>query len=204
MLSRNSTDLQKLSFRGLKKMFLFPAFVEIMLLHWKANYFFFFVLSWWLQLIATAVLFLASKSEETPCPLNDVLRVSCEILHKQDFSLLSFMLPIVSILSILSVPPCLSLFFCLHEIVWQCIQAVKNHNCRSWSQGIVWTCNINSVVFKFWGIYWYLFLLNNFANALLSPSRAFYYMWFVSSCVCHMFFTCIHLYSFHVVVPSCE
>ncbi|KAH6769880.1 hypothetical protein C2S52_014683 [Perilla frutescens var. hirtella] len=45
-------------------------------------------------LIATAVLFLVSKSEETPRTLNDVLKVSCEILHKQDFSLLSYMLPI--------------------------------------------------------------------------------------------------------------
>ncbi|XP_011090748.1 cyclin-T1-4 isoform X1 [Sesamum indicum] len=45
-------------------------------------------------LIATAVLFLASKSEETPRALNDVLRASCEILHKQDFTLLSYMLPI--------------------------------------------------------------------------------------------------------------
>ncbi|KAG6435538.1 hypothetical protein SASPL_100412 [Salvia splendens] len=45
-------------------------------------------------LIATAVLFLASKSEETPCALNDVLKASCEVLHKQDFSLLSYMLPI--------------------------------------------------------------------------------------------------------------
>ncbi|XP_051128040.1 cyclin-T1-2-like isoform X2 [Andrographis paniculata] len=45
-------------------------------------------------MIATAVLFLASKSEETPRPLNDVLRVSCETLHKQDFTILSYMLPI--------------------------------------------------------------------------------------------------------------
>ncbi|XP_042050460.1 cyclin-T1-4-like [Salvia splendens] len=45
-------------------------------------------------LIATAVLFLTSKSEETPCALNDVLKASCEILHEQDFSLLSYMFPI--------------------------------------------------------------------------------------------------------------
>ncbi|XP_047946762.1 cyclin-T1-4-like isoform X3 [Salvia hispanica] len=45
-------------------------------------------------LIATAVLFLTSKSEETPCALNDVLKASCVILHKQDFSILSYMLPI--------------------------------------------------------------------------------------------------------------
>ncbi|PIN13932.1 CDK9 kinase-activating protein cyclin T [Handroanthus impetiginosus] len=45
-------------------------------------------------LIATAVLFLASKSEETPRALNDVLRMSCETLHKQDFTFLSYMLPI--------------------------------------------------------------------------------------------------------------
>ncbi|KAJ4839140.1 hypothetical protein Tsubulata_049870 [Turnera subulata] len=45
------------------------------------------------QLIATAALFLAAKSEETPPrPLNNVLRVSCEILHQQDITLLSYML----------------------------------------------------------------------------------------------------------------
>ncbi|KAL2463940.1 cyclin-T1-4 [Forsythia ovata] len=45
-------------------------------------------------LIATAALFLSAKSEETARPLNDVLRASCEILHKQDFTLLSYLLPI--------------------------------------------------------------------------------------------------------------
>ncbi|XP_076955007.1 cyclin-T1-3-like isoform X2 [Bidens hawaiensis] len=45
-------------------------------------------------LIATATLFLAAKSEETPCPLNNVLRVSSEILHKQDFNLLCYLLPV--------------------------------------------------------------------------------------------------------------
>ncbi|KAH6838032.1 hypothetical protein C2S53_017335 [Perilla frutescens var. hirtella] len=45
-------------------------------------------------LIATAALFLASKSEETARPLNDVLRVSCETFHKQEFSVLSRMFPI--------------------------------------------------------------------------------------------------------------
>ncbi|KAK4434014.1 Cyclin-T1-5 [Sesamum alatum] len=45
-------------------------------------------------LIATAALFLVSKSEETARPLNDVLRASCEMLHKQDFDVLSYMLPI--------------------------------------------------------------------------------------------------------------
>ncbi|KAI3496527.1 hypothetical protein L1887_38892 [Cichorium endivia] len=44
-------------------------------------------------LIATAALFLAAKSEETPCPLNDVLRVSSEIFHKQDFNVLCYLLP---------------------------------------------------------------------------------------------------------------
>uniref|UniRef100_A0A7N0V9D8 Cyclin-like domain-containing protein n=1 Tax=Kalanchoe fedtschenkoi TaxID=63787 RepID=A0A7N0V9D8_KALFE len=44
-------------------------------------------------LIATASLFLAAKSEETARPLNNVLRASCEILHKQDLSFLSYMLP---------------------------------------------------------------------------------------------------------------
>ncbi|MFS7967547.1 putative cyclin [Helianthus anomalus] len=44
-------------------------------------------------LIATAALFLAAKSEETPCPLNNVVRVSSEIFHKQDFNLLCYLLP---------------------------------------------------------------------------------------------------------------
>ncbi|XP_022930309.1 cyclin-T1-5-like isoform X2 [Cucurbita moschata] len=45
-------------------------------------------------LIATSALFLAAKSEETPRPLNNVLRASCQILHKQDFNVLSYMLPV--------------------------------------------------------------------------------------------------------------
>ncbi|KAK1387780.1 CYCLIN domain-containing protein [Heracleum sosnowskyi] len=45
-------------------------------------------------LISTAALFLAAKSEETACPLNNVLRVSCEILHNQDFNLLSYRFPV--------------------------------------------------------------------------------------------------------------
>ncbi|XP_021717304.1 uncharacterized protein LOC110685146 isoform X1 [Chenopodium quinoa] len=45
-------------------------------------------------LIATAALFLSAKSEETARPLNDVLKASCEILHKQDLTILSYMLPI--------------------------------------------------------------------------------------------------------------
>ncbi|MED6123921.1 hypothetical protein PIB30_054155 [Stylosanthes scabra] len=45
-------------------------------------------------LIATAALFLAAKSEESPRPLNNVLRVSSEILHKQDFTMLSYLFPI--------------------------------------------------------------------------------------------------------------
>ena len=51
-----------------------------------------------LQLIATAALFLAAKSEETPCPLNNVLRESCKIFHKQDITFLSYLLPVVSTL----------------------------------------------------------------------------------------------------------
>lgn len=50
-----------------------------------------------MQLIATAALFLAAKSEETARPLNNVLRASCEIFHKQDMSFLSYLLPVVSI-----------------------------------------------------------------------------------------------------------
>lgn len=49
-----------------------------------------------LQLISTAALFLAAKSEDTPRPLNDVLRTSSEIFHKQDITFLSYLLPIVS------------------------------------------------------------------------------------------------------------
>ncbi|KAM7485561.1 hypothetical protein LguiA_001570 [Lonicera macranthoides] len=45
-------------------------------------------------LIATAALFLAAKSEETPCPLNNVLRASSELYHKQDLSLLTYLLPV--------------------------------------------------------------------------------------------------------------
>jgi len=55
------------------------------------------------QLIATAALFLAAKSEETPRPLNTVLRASCEIFHKQDISFLSYILPVVSIAVLLSI-----------------------------------------------------------------------------------------------------
>ncbi|POO02223.1 Cyclin [Trema orientale] len=45
-------------------------------------------------LIATAALFLAAKSEETPRPLNNVLKASCEIFHKQDMTFLSYLLPV--------------------------------------------------------------------------------------------------------------
>nr|AAR01224.1 cyclin T1 [Medicago truncatula] len=45
-------------------------------------------------LIATAALFLAGKSEESPCPLNSVLRTSSELLHKQDFAFLSYWFPV--------------------------------------------------------------------------------------------------------------
>ncbi|KAK1425511.1 hypothetical protein QVD17_20863 [Tagetes erecta] len=45
-------------------------------------------------LIATATLFLAAKSEETPCPLNSVLKASSEIFHKQDFNVLRYLLPV--------------------------------------------------------------------------------------------------------------
>ncbi|KAL8222919.1 hypothetical protein R6Q57_020318 [Mikania cordata] len=45
-------------------------------------------------LIATSTLFLAAKSEETPCPLNNVLRASSEIFHKQDFNVLCYILPV--------------------------------------------------------------------------------------------------------------
>lgn len=57
---------------------------------------FVFVDSLFSQLIATATLFLAAKSEETPRPLNDVLRASCEITHKQDLTFLSYLFPVVS------------------------------------------------------------------------------------------------------------
>ncbi|XP_019053181.1 PREDICTED: cyclin-T1-4-like isoform X2 [Nelumbo nucifera] len=45
-------------------------------------------------LIATAAIFLAAKSEETPCPLNNVLKASCEIGYKQEFSSFSYLLPV--------------------------------------------------------------------------------------------------------------
>ncbi|KAL9410561.1 hypothetical protein AB3S75_044351 [Citrus x aurantiifolia] len=45
-------------------------------------------------IIAAAALFLAAKSEETPRPLNDVLRASSELYHKQNITLLSYLLPI--------------------------------------------------------------------------------------------------------------
>ncbi|KAF8392453.1 hypothetical protein HHK36_022795 [Tetracentron sinense] len=45
-------------------------------------------------LIATAALFLAAKYEETPRPLNDVLKASCDICHKQDLTFFSYLLPV--------------------------------------------------------------------------------------------------------------
>ncbi|CAL5209713.1 unnamed protein product [Lathyrus oleraceus] len=45
-------------------------------------------------LIATAALFLSGKSEESPCPLNSVLRTSSEILHRQEFAFLSYWFPV--------------------------------------------------------------------------------------------------------------
>ncbi|KAK9086754.1 hypothetical protein Syun_029148 [Stephania yunnanensis] len=45
-------------------------------------------------LIATAALFLAAKSEETPRPLNNVLRASCEICHQQGLQFFSYLLPV--------------------------------------------------------------------------------------------------------------
>lgn len=49
-----------------------------------------------LQLVATAALFLAAKSEETACLLNTVLRASCEVSQNQEFNLLPYMLRGVS------------------------------------------------------------------------------------------------------------
>ena len=49
-----------------------------------------------LQLIATATLFLASKSGEPyALNLNNVLRASCEIFHKQVIAFLSYLFPTV-------------------------------------------------------------------------------------------------------------
>ncbi|CAK8573737.1 unnamed protein product [Lathyrus sativus] len=45
-------------------------------------------------LIATAALFLSGKSEESPCPLNSILRTSSEILHRQEFAFLSYWFPV--------------------------------------------------------------------------------------------------------------
>ncbi|XP_077217700.1 cyclin-T1-4-like isoform X2 [Tasmannia lanceolata] len=45
-------------------------------------------------LIATAALFLAAKSEETPRPLNSVIKASYEIGHKQDLAFFPYFLPV--------------------------------------------------------------------------------------------------------------
>lgn len=45
-------------------------------------------------MISTDALFLAVKSEETPCPMNNVLRSSCEILHNQYFDSLLYRSPV--------------------------------------------------------------------------------------------------------------
>ncbi|KAM0825612.1 hypothetical protein ACQ4PT_069442 [Festuca glaucescens] len=45
-----------------------------------------------LPLVATAALFLASKTEESTCLLNTVLRASCEVSQNQEFNLLPYML----------------------------------------------------------------------------------------------------------------
>ncbi|KAF8388032.1 hypothetical protein HHK36_026698 [Tetracentron sinense] len=45
-------------------------------------------------LIATAALFLGAKYEETPRPLNDLLRTSSDICHKQDHAFFSYLLPV--------------------------------------------------------------------------------------------------------------
>ncbi|XP_072993473.1 cyclin-T1-4-like isoform X2 [Typha latifolia] len=42
-------------------------------------------------LIATAALFLAAKSEETPCLLNTLLRASCEVCQHQEFAYLPYL-----------------------------------------------------------------------------------------------------------------
>ncbi|KAM3330537.1 hypothetical protein ACQJBY_027023 [Aegilops geniculata] len=42
-------------------------------------------------LVATAALFLASKTEETTCLLNTILRASCEVSENQEFNLLPYM-----------------------------------------------------------------------------------------------------------------
>uniref|UniRef100_A0ACD6A0R9 Uncharacterized protein n=1 Tax=Avena sativa TaxID=4498 RepID=A0ACD6A0R9_AVESA len=43
-------------------------------------------------LVATAALFLASKTEETTCLLNTILRASCEVSQNQEFNLLPYMM----------------------------------------------------------------------------------------------------------------
>ncbi|XP_047047937.1 cyclin-T1-5-like [Lolium rigidum] len=43
-------------------------------------------------LVATAALFLASKTEESTCLLNTVLRASCEVSQNQEFNLLPYMM----------------------------------------------------------------------------------------------------------------
>lgn len=65
-----------------------------------------------LQLIATAALFLAAKSEETARPLNNVLRASCEIYHKQDMSYLSYVIS----------PVCIYICRFLHSFIFVFLQ----------------------------------------------------------------------------------
>ena len=75
-----------------------------------------------LQLIATAALFLAAKSEETARPLNDVVKASCEIVHKQDLTFLSYMLPIVSIIYCAhTYGLVLHCLLCCVKLGWYCI-----------------------------------------------------------------------------------
>lgn len=51
------------------------------------------------QLIATATLFLAAKSEDTPRSLNNVLQASSDIIHQQNYAFSAY-LPVVSILKL--------------------------------------------------------------------------------------------------------
>lgn len=76
-------------------------------------------------MIATAALFLAGKSEESPRPLNNVLRASSEVLHKQDFALLSYRLPVVSTLQTTEFFPLLQYVTCERHAINTQLMPVK-------------------------------------------------------------------------------
>lgn len=59
------------------------------------------IIELFVQLVATAALFLAAKSEETPCLLNTVLRASCEVSQNPEFAFFPYLFHGVSSCNIL-------------------------------------------------------------------------------------------------------